>query len=265
MVVKVTVLMENSARDDRFDAEHGLSLSIETERRRLLFDTGASERFADNAHRLGIDLNDVDLAVISHGHYDHGGGLRRFFQCNDRAPVYISRYAFDAYYSGPERYIGLDAALKESGRFVFVGDELKIAEDLALVSCNGRARRFASDHQGLDVMRGGRLQADDFRHEQYLLIEDAGRRILLSGCSHKGILNIVDWLRPDVMIGGFHFMNLDLSAGQCPALDQAAERLLGYDTTYYTCHCTGQAQYAYLKARMGERLHSLSTGQVCRI
>lgn len=71
----------------------------------------------------------------------------------------------------------------------------------------------------------------------------------------------MDWLRPDVLVGGFHFMNQVISEGENPVLDNAAEILSGYDTLYYTCHCTGKRQYEYMKKKMGDRLRYLASGQ----
>ena len=116
--MKLYTLMENTTCRPDFDAEHGLSLYIETDRHRLLFDIGQSGTFADNAEKLGVDLAAVDCAVLSHGHYDHGGGLKRFLEINDHAPVYLNRNAFGEYYHGPDRYIGLDTQLKKSGRLI---------------------------------------------------------------------------------------------------------------------------------------------------
>ena len=76
--MKVTTLMENTACAERYAAEHGLSLFIETKRINILFDSGSSEAFADNAEKLGVDLGTADIAILSHGHYDHSGGLLRF-------------------------------------------------------------------------------------------------------------------------------------------------------------------------------------------
>ena len=81
--MKVTVLIENTACREDLAAEHGLSLLIETSTSTILFDAGQTGAFADNAKKLGIDLNTVDFCILSHGHYDHGGGLKRFLEEND--------------------------------------------------------------------------------------------------------------------------------------------------------------------------------------
>ena len=257
----ITTLMENTAIEDGFLFEHGLSLHIQTREHRVLFDTGQSNGFIANAGRLGIDLAAVDMAVLSHGHYDHGGGLMGFLALNDHAPVYVSRYAFDGFYAGEERYIGLEPALKANPRLVPVGDSLEIGDGLTLFSCNERPRPYVMDSYGLNVLRGDALMPDDFRHEQYLLIQEEGMRVLISGCSHKGILNIMSWLKPDVLIGGFHFMKVDPAGSEREVLDEAARVLLEYNAAYYTCHCTGLPQYEYLKQLMGNQLGHLAAGQ----
>ncbi len=105
--MKITALIENtSARG--LPTEHGLSLFVETAEHKFLFDMGQTDLFARNAETLGIALSKVDFAVLSHGHYDHGGGLNTFLALNDHAPVYMSRYAFEPHYNGTEKNIGLD-------------------------------------------------------------------------------------------------------------------------------------------------------------
>ena len=97
---------------------------------------------------------------------------------------------------------------------------------------------------------------EDFRHEQYLLVEEKGKRILISGCSHKGIVAIAEHFRPDILVGGFHFMKTEEEG----ILRAAAERLMELNCVYYTGHCTGEKQFAFLKTLMGDQLQSVSTG-----
>lgn len=98
--MKIVVLIENTAPEGScLAAEHGLSFYVEHRGKAVLLDAGASGGFADNAAALGVDLGHVDVAVLSHGHYDHAGGLGRFFACNDHAKVYARPSAGGAYFS----------------------------------------------------------------------------------------------------------------------------------------------------------------------
>jgi 7,8-dihydropterin-6-yl-methyl-4-(beta-D-ribofuranosyl)aminobenzene 5'-phosphate synthase len=258
--MKLIVLTENTTADAAIGCEHGLSLYIETNGRRLLFDMGQTALFAENAQKLGVDLSKIDYAVLSHGHYDHGGGLQTFLTRNTTAPVFLSRYAFEPHYNGTEKYIGLNTALQSSERLVFTGEAYRIADGLKLFSCNERTRPFDFGSANLNVKQNGVLMPEDYRHEQYLLIEEDGRRILISGCSHKGILNILEWFHPDVLVGGFHFMKLPCDK----RLKGYAEQLNRFDTEYYTCHCTGIAQYDFMQP-LTKKLHYLSAGQTIKI
>ena len=262
--MKIWTLMENTACCDDLACEHGLSLYIEANGQRILFDAGQSAAFADNAEKMGIDLSQVDLCILSHGHYDHGGGLKRFLGVNDHAKVYVSRHAFGDYYNAAEKFIGLDWELLGEERIVFVGDNLTLSDTLSLHGCGNFPQPYFTDGYGMQVKRKNALEADDFRHEMYLLIREGERRILVSGCSHRGVMNIKTWFAPDVFIGGFHLMKLDPEK-EATRLKFTAMELLKKETVYYTGHCTGDVQYAALKAHMGERLQRLSTGAVFEI
>lgn len=258
--MKITALIENTANDNRLECEHGLSLYIETEKHKILFDTGQTDMLVRNAKKLGIDLSQVDTAVVSHGHYDHTGGLHSFLEINKTAPVYLSRYAFSAYYNGTEKYIGMDTKLKSCPRFIFTDDYAKITDSLTLYSCNKEKKHFNLGSFGLTVKQSENFLPDDFRHEQYLLIEENNKRVLISGCSHKGILNIAKWFEADFLIGGFHFSKLPLDE----KLREYALYLDSFPTVYHTCHCTGKEQFEFMKKHMS-RLQYLSTGQTIEI
>ncbi|MBQ8744192.1 MAG: MBL fold metallo-hydrolase [Mailhella sp.] len=263
--MRVTMLLDNIAADERFAAEHGLSLYIEAQGRRILFDTGQSDAFARNAKTLGIDLAAVDMAILSHGHYDHSGGMLHFMEINSHAPVYVSEQAFGRFEASDGRDIGIAPALADQRRIVRTGDFLALGPGLELHSCNAEPRPYASHSGGLLMYREGKLVQDDFLHEQYLCIRENGKLVVISGCSHKGILNIMHWLNPDVLIGGFHFMKLETSGEGKEELDRAAEELAGYETEYYTCHCTGKKQFDSLKEQLGDRLHYFAGGMTLDI
>lgn len=261
--MKITALLENTTTRDDMLTEHGLSLYIETKKHNILFDMGQTELFSQNADTLGIDLSAVDIAILSHGHYDHGGGLKRFMEINRKAPVYLSRYAFEPHYNGTEKYIGLDITLKGNDRLIYTNDTTVVDKGLTIYSrvCSGAGESLpAFGSFGLKVVEEGKFMPDDFRHEQYLLIEEDGKRVLISGCSHKGIMNIIQWFCPDVLIGGFHFSKLCLDKkleGYARILDES-------NIEYYTCHCTGEKQFAFMKNYV-TKLNYLSCGQSIKI
>ena len=259
MIIKA--LVEDTTRDSAFVSEHGLSLYIEANGQKVLFDTGQSPAFARNAKQLGVDLSQVDFAVLSHAHYDHGGGLQAFLKLNDHAPVYISPYAFDECLNGAEQYIGLDKTLKDNPRLMSVSAKTRLADGFSVYSGEERPPIQPVNAYGLKTKRNGTVFPDDFRHEQYLEITENGRRVLISGCSHKGIVNIVHWFKPDVLVGGFHLMKLDPLSGGKAALDAVTQELANANTVFYTCHCTGVSQYKYLKRQLQDRLFYISAGQ----
>ena len=259
--MKIYTLIENTPYTQGFRCEHGLSLYIETENRKILFDTGQSGDFADNATELGVKLEDVDMLILSHGHYDHGGGIKRFLEINKRAPVYLSKWAFGDHYNVTDDYIGLAKELVECDRIIYVDDFMEIEENLHIFGADRIEMKRPGDSAGLKIKVNNQMYPDTFRHEQYLMIHENGKRILISGCSHNGILNIMNKFKPDIMVGGFHFMKKEITASGNSEVWNAAEELMRYDTCYYTCHCTGIEQFEYMKKIMGERLFYLSAGQ----
>ena len=111
--MQIINLVENELGDSGCEAAHGLSFYIETENHKLLFDTSPSELVLRNAEKLGVDLKNVDTVILSHGHYDHSGGILPFVEINPWAKIYMQHNAGGEYYAfdGEEkgyRYIGID-------------------------------------------------------------------------------------------------------------------------------------------------------------
>lgn len=254
--MEITVLAENTCKNGCFGTEHGLSLLIRTEQHTVLFDMGQTDLFLKNAKKMGIDLALVDFAVLSHGHYDHGGGLKEFLKINQKAVVYANVNVFGAYYNAKDSYIGLDIALKNNPRIIRISDSCEIVKGIAIYSCKEKPEKHVFDSFGLKKTEGLQLVEDDFCHEQYLCIKEQGKTFVFSGCAHKGILNIMDWFNPDVFIGGFHFSKITDKT----LLDRYASSLNQYTADYYTCHCTGEEQFMYMQRKM-KNLFYLSCGE----
>lgn len=274
--MKITALVENTSCKEGIASEHGLSLFIETKGKTILFDTGASSMFAKNAELLQVDIAKVDLAILSHGHYDHSGGIGTFLKKNSTAPIYIRKAAFGPFYSqregGEYAFIGIDKELLSNNRVIFSAAETPIGEGISLFSKVKGKRLFPTGNKSLlEKTRDGYIQ-DDFSHEQNLVIREDGISLLVSGCSHKGIVNIVDQFSnlyghyPTHVIGGFHLYNHRTGEPENEeTLRAIAEALLSSGATYYTCHCTGEDNYNALRAHMGDKVHYLSGGKILKL
>lgn len=263
MIIKC--LLENTTNCPDIISEHGLSLYIETKNHKILFDMGQTDLFKHNAEKMGVELSKVDIAILSHGHYDHGGGIETFLEINKTAPIYISKYAFEPHYNGKEKYIGLNKSLLTSSRFIFTEDDIKIDNELTLFSSKNLKKEYPVNPFGLNMIKDGNLVPEDFRHEQYLVINESNKNILFSGCSHNGILNIEKTFSPNILIGGFHFSKLNPETSDLEVLKSSAKILSSYDTTYYTCHCTGISQFNHLKKYMKNKLFYISSGETITI
>ncbi len=265
----VTLLENNSCRDLR--CEHGLSLYIETAKHKILFDSGASDAFLENAAALGIDLAAVDIAFLSHAHNDHCGGLAHFCEVNKTAKVYMQREAFGEYYvvtPAREAYIGLSDEVKSyEDRFVFCDGLVKIDEELTVFS-GVEARELTSEANAtLREKVGGEFPRDRFVHEQNLIITENGKTALFAGCAHTGVVNIIEHAksivpRLDAVFAGFHLHNPTLDETQPRELvDAVASRLASYEgTRYYTGHCTGETAFSWMKETLRDRLFYMSGG-----
>lgn len=255
--MKLITLVEDTTCCN-LEAEHGLSVYIETGKHKVLFDVGTSDLFIRNARELGIDLAAVDTVVISHGHDDHGGGLQAFLNVNNQATIYLQKAAFLDHFTrkptGPE-YIGLDQSLKDHPQICLLEGDCVIDESLRIFShVDGEVYDTNKNLLKEDLSR------DDFVHEQHLVISEGDKNVLLMGCGHKGVLNILAQcpVKPDVVIGGFHLYSM--RSGQMLPEETIMELVRGLpDAVYYTGHCTGDEAFGILKREV-PKMHALQTG-----
>lgn len=268
----ITLAEDSPSSDSRILYEHGLSVYAETENHHLLLDTGATDAFAANAKVLGVDLKSVDTVVLSHGHYDHSGGLIAFSGINPNALIYMQKSAAQEHCrildDGGEKNIGIDPAIVSLPQVKMMEGDYRIDDSLFVFTGVTGRKLWPKGNQALKAKRNGVVVQDDFCHEQYLVISEKGKNYLLSGCAHNGILNIIETYRerfggfPDVVVSGFHMMrNTTLDDEAVNDIEETAKELSKMPTVFYTGHCTGQEAYDIMKPILGEKLMPIHSGE----
>ncbi|MDD2447508.1 MAG: MBL fold metallo-hydrolase [Tissierellia bacterium] len=268
MIIKT--LTENTSISRDYGSEHGLSLYIETKEHKILFDVGASNLFLQNAKKLGVNIDEIDYLIISHGHYDHGGGLKTFLQENTKAKVFLHHLAFEKHYALRSNnkldYIGLDEGLKQNKQIILTSDIFTISKGIQVFSNIVQKEPCPRSNRGLLAEENGQMVDDTFNHEQNLIIEEGGETLLVTGCAHNGIINILEHFHdlkghmPDYVIGGFHLSSPSGGNETFDNIDKISKYLLYTKAKYYTCHCTGIEPYKQLKAMIGENIDYLQAG-----
>lgn len=299
--MKIINLMENTNGENKDCLiEHGLSFYIETKNHNILMDTGASHAFAVNADVLGVDLMKVDIAILSHGHYDHAGGLLTFAKRNNSASICMRKEAGGAFYHGT-RYIGIHPEILKLPQVQFLEGNVRLDEELFLFgNVTGRklwpqgnlelkvkrgsggigseeesmSRETAEKHM-IQADRPGKNESDagqefiqdDFSHEQYLVVQENGKRVLFSGCAHNGILNILEHYQkllggqPDAVFSGFHMNRKNgYRDGDLETIRAIARELTKSNTKFYTGHCTGEFPFKIMREIMGSQLKYVHSG-----
>lgn len=262
--MQITTLIENLVYQKNLFAEHGLSFYFDSGSKKILFDTGQTGNFVHNASVLGIDLTVVDAVVISHGHYDHTGGLYPFLKINKKARVYIKKEAFYPKFHGPERFIGVayDPLLEK--RVEYVREKIEIDKDLFIMP--DIPVKFPNDtnYGHLQVRMGEKLVEDTFEDELYMAVTQNSRLSVISSCSHRGIINIMEAAKAafdlpvDTIMGGFHIRaNTDEKLKTLESyFRKLSPRSIG------VCHCSGVEKYAWLLQRFEQQVFYNHTGKV---
>lgn len=274
--MRIVNLVENTEGHAGCVYAHGLSFYVETSKHKLLVDLGPSHAVLHNAKELGIDLSKVDTVVLSHGHYDHSGGIMPFAKINSEARIYMQETADADYYAddgesvGRERYryIGIDKAIAGLPQVVKIKGDHRIDDELDLFTIKKRSHDLPFTNKRLLIKENGVLKRDDFVHEQYLVISEGDKKILISGCAHNGILSILDAFiekygaEPDMVISGFHLMKkTGYTDDELRQIISIGTELMRYSTKFVTCHCTGETAFEIMKNVLGDQLQYVHSGE----
>lgn len=274
--LQIKVIVDNEA-DDGLRAEHGLSLWIETGQTRILFDTGQSrDAVLANAEKLGIALAETDVIVLSHGHYDHTGGLIDVLSLASKARLVVHPEAFVSRYSikssGRPRSIGVSEAThaaiqKMPAERVTWSDQLvSIAPNVTVTGSIARRTDFEDTGGPFFLDEDGR-RSDPIVDDQALWIDTPEGLVVCLGCSHAGVINTLDAIeeaagtaRFRAVIGGFHLVNADKSR-----LERTVEALRSKSIqTLVPCHCTGSRAVELIRDAFGRQVSDCRAGVTFR-
>lgn len=272
--MKVTVLIENTSPRNLIH-EHGLSLLVEENGKRILLDAGSTEAFTHNAESMGISLYVLDACVLSHGHYDHSGGFAALFEANKEMSVYALLNAVHPYFSGSGgiHEIGIPAnVLAHKDRFHFVDGLTEIFDGVYLVPHTTKGLEKIGRKSKLFTKEENTLVPDDFSHEQSLVFDTNKGLIIFNSCSHGGVENIVKEAKTAcphkpvyAYVGGLHMKGKAEGKDICTFSDEEIDVLCSFIQKekikhVYTGHCTGLPGTQKLQARLGDTVKAMTTG-----
>lgn len=251
MSLKITTLIENSPGEHHgLQTEHGIAFFIEKDGHTILFDTGQTGLFAENAQQLNVDLSSLEHVVLSHGHYDHSGGLRTLSHITTDFKLFMGQGFFEekyGYKNTAYEFLGnnFDESFlaQQNIRYQFVSQQCtELIPGVYIINAFPRIHDDEVINPRFKILRNGTFEPDDFSDEVLLAIDTSEGLVVLLGCSHPGMKNMLDSAighlkRPlYAVLGGTHLVESDKNS-----LDKSLQYLQN-DTLKVVgvSHCTGK-------------------------
>ena len=271
-MISITVLVENTARGPGILGEHGLAWWIDTGAHRVLFDTGQGLALTHNAARLGVDLARADAIVLSHGHFDHVGGLEAALGAAPRAPVFLHPRAVETKFTGADPATARRISIPDVEAERFRGASRRVvatrhpSEVVPGVWATGeipRANDF-EDTGGPFFLDAALTRPDPLLDDQALYLPTPAGAIVILGCAHAGVVNTLTHIAQltggapvRALFGGLHLENASPRRMEetVRALRAYSPRQMGF------CHCTGLAAIRRLWAEFPENSVQLAAGR----
>lgn len=267
METKLTVIVDNTPGKG-LSGEWGLSMLVEHAGKNILVDAGASELFAENLAGLGFDIRDIDCAVLSHAHFDHGNGMPLFFRKNEKAKFYLRSSSQENCYTGRlffKHYIGLPRNVLSdySDRIEYISGDFELCEGAFLIPHKTSGLEKLGKRDRMYTRTPSGFRPDCFDHEQSLVLDTEKGLVIINSCSHGGVVNIINEVRETfpgkhvhAVIGGFHLFNKTDKE-----VRETAQEIVSTGIDFVcTGHCTKDRAFAILKEALGERLEQLRVG-----
>lgn len=261
----ITIVVENTAGKRGTLGEHGLAVLVEADGHRILFDTGQGLVLAQNLVALELELNPLTAIALSHGHYDHTGGLTTALDRAGATPIYVHPDALKPKYS-PRGAIGMPAAIPPLPALdVPLHWTTQPTEIVPGIQLTGPIpRRHPLEDVGGDFWQNAdRSQADTLDDDQALWIESPQGLVVILGCAHAGVMNTLDYIAELTgttkiygVLGGMHLLRATPER-----LEATAAKLRAYDVQLIGAnHCTGVRAISFLWQQFPDKMLDCRVG-----
>jgi len=266
---ELTLLVDNTSGDDGLAGEHGLACLIRRGNNHLLFDTGQSDLLLRNARHLPKDLSALHSVILSHGHYDHAGGLKSLFQNYSIPKLYVHPNAFAPKYAldkdGKVRFIGMPLTETQVRLACDIVPTARPTEILDGIFVTGPVPRTTTfEDTGGNFFQDESCQSPDLLpDDQSLFWESPSGTVVLLGCAHAGVINLLSYVRRltenkpiRAVLGGMHLLNASPSR-----LEKTLAALRDFNVkTVAPVHCSGPAAMTFLQTQLPNQYQTVRTG-----